>query len=83
MAKKLPRRTQRTYMLAFKVRKQRSQESKATQLLRVRSSTVVPTVLSISIFSAFVMTSTPSHAQPEIVTLPQVDVVGTVPAASG
>ena len=83
MAKKLARRTQRTFMLAFKVRKQRSQESKAAQLPRARPSTVVPAVLSISIFSALVMTPTPSHAQPEIATLPQVEVVGVVPAANG
>lgn len=83
MAKKLARRTQRTYMLAFKVRKQRSQESKATQLPRARSATVVSTVLSISIFSAFAMTSAPSRAQPEIATLPQIEVVGTVPVANG
>lgn len=83
MAKKLARRTQRTFMLAFKVRKQRSQESKAAQLPRARPSTVVPAVLSISIFSALVMTPTPSHAQPGIATLPQVEVVGTVPVANG
>ena len=82
MVNKLARRTQRTFMLVSLVRMQRFHTSKV-QFLRSRSAMVVPTVLSIIIFSVFAMTSAPGRAQTEVATLPQIEVVGTAPVANG